>query len=222
MMPGSVPQPSDRSSSVAMSEFLRHPGMVGSAFPASTRLVRRMLEPLDWSRLDVLVEYGPGTGRFTMHALKKMKRGATLIAIETGEQFVDHLRASINDDRLRVVHGSAGDVMQVLADHGIDHADCILSGLPFSTLPPREAKQIIRASAAALDARGTFAAYQMRRAIEPLLRQSFSVVRSRFEWWNIPPCHLYWARSVKRHTLATLKRARDRNPTRKRSSSTSS
>jgi hypothetical protein len=49
-------------------------------------------------------------------------------------------------------------------------------------------------SRTALCLSGTFAAYQMRTAIEPLLRRAFAEVRTGFEWWNIPPCHLYWAR----------------------------
>jgi len=179
---------------VAIGEFLRHPSMVGSAFPASNRLVSRMLAPLDWLNLDVLVEYGPGTGRFTFEALARMKREARLIAIETGEEFVDHLRSASEDSRLAVVHGSASDVLTILADHGLARADCVLSGLPFSTLPEGEAERIVAASSMALRSSGTFAAYQMRTAIAPLLRRAFAEVRQGFEWWNIPPCHLYWAR----------------------------
>jgi phospholipid N-methyltransferase len=180
--------------SVAVGEFLRHPSMVGSAFPASKRMVRRMLAPLEWAAIDVLVEYGPGTGRFTFGALARMKSEAKLIAIETGEDFVDHLRSTSHDHRLAVVHGSADDVLDILADHGVAEADCILSGLPFSTLSPDEAERIVLASRTALRPSGTFAAYQMRSAIEPLLRRGFAELRKGFEWWNIPPCHLYWAR----------------------------
>lgn len=180
-------------SPVALGEFLRHPNMVGSAFPATNRMVRRMLAPLNWSRIDVLVEYGPGTGAFTFSALAKMKPDASLIAIETGEEFVEHLRSATTDERLQVVHGSAGDVLRILANHGVARADCILSGLPFSTLPKAEANHLIEMSGAALTAHGTFAAYQMRRAIEPFLRRTFRTVRKGYEWWNVPPCHLYWA-----------------------------
>ncbi|WP_235037779.1 MULTISPECIES: hypothetical protein [unclassified Novosphingobium] len=39
---------------IAAAEFVRHPSMVGSAFPASARMVRRMLAPLDWSKIKAL------------------------------------------------------------------------------------------------------------------------------------------------------------------------
>jgi phospholipid N-methyltransferase len=183
--------------SVALGEFLRHPSMVGSAFPASQRMVRRMLDPLAWRAIDVMVEYGPGTGRFTFDALARMNPNAKLIAIETGEEFVDYLRSRSHDNRLAVVHGSASDVLDILADHGAVGADCILSGLPFSTLSHEEAEHVVHASATALGRSGIFAAYQMRTAIEPLLHRRFTKLRKGYEWWNIPPCHLYWASAAR-------------------------
>lgn len=169
--------------------------MVGSAFPATKRMVRRLLRCIDWPVVDVLVEYGPGTGRFTATALAKLKRSGTLIAIEKGEDFVEHLRSSLgDDDRLSVVRGSAADVLPILKDHGLDHVDCIISGLPFSTLSAGDAEQIVSASGTALHPSGMFAAYQMRSAIEPLLHRHFRKIAQAYEWWNIPPCRLYWAK----------------------------
>lgn len=178
---------------VGASEFLRNPAMVGSAFPASTMMVDRMLAPLDWSSISVLVEYGPGTGRFTFAALDRMRCDATLLAIDTSAGFVESLRARNDDPRLIVIEGNACDVNRHLADHGLDHADCILTGLPFSTLPPEQAEAIMRETAIALQPSGMLAAYQMRTAIRPLIERHFARIDQDYEWLNIPPCHLYWA-----------------------------
>lgn len=178
---------------VAVSEFMRNPGMVGSAVPASARMVRRMLAPLNWQCIGVLVEYGPGTGRFTFEALERMRRDAVLLAIETGESFVGALRERCDDRRLIVVQGDARDVNRHLAEHGLGQADCILTGLPFSTLEVGEAEAIMRETARAMSPRSMLAAYQMRAAIRPLLRRHFASLSASYEWWNIPPCHLYWA-----------------------------
>ncbi|RZI54361.1 MAG: methyltransferase domain-containing protein [Pseudomonas sp.] len=186
---------------VAVSEFVRHPGMVGSAFPASARMVRRMLAPLPWHRIGVLIEYGPGTGRFTFEALKRMRSDAALLAIETGEGFVEALRSNCDDRRLIVVRGTAKDVNRHLAEQGLDRADCILTGLPFSTLEKQEAKTIMRESARALTSSGVLAAYQMRSTIRPLLSRHFGKLRSSYELWNIPPCHLYWAMGKREGSL---------------------
>ncbi|MCW1432075.1 methyltransferase [Novosphingobium sp. JCM 18896] len=146
-----------------------------------------MLAPLDWHRIRVLVEYGPGTGRFTFEALKRMRSDAALVAIETGQGFVEALRSRCDDPRLIVVRGTAQDVNRNLAEQGLGEADCILTGLPFPTLEAQEADAIIRESIRAISSSGVLAAYQMRSAIRPLLKRYFASLRSSYEWWNVPP-----------------------------------
>lgn len=172
---------------VSATEFFRHPWMVGSGFPATARMVRHVLSPLDCSAFRVVVEFGPGSGRFTFEMLRRMGPDATLVAIEIGEAFVEELQSKCDDPRLIVVKGSATDVRGHLDAYGLDKADCILSGLPFSTLEAREAETIMRESAGTLAASGTFTAYQMRSAIRPLINRHFNRVRLGYEWWNIPP-----------------------------------
>lgn len=179
---------------LAFEEFARHPAKVGSPFPATPRLVHRVLDRIDWCRVDVLVEYGPGTGVFTVEALRRLKPGSTLIAIEPGERFVAALRDEITDPKLIVVKGWAQDVERHLGACGQTQVDCVLTGLPFSTLADAEAETILRCTARVLASDGVLAAYQMRRAIAPLLERHFAAIEHGFEWWNIPPCHLYWAR----------------------------
>lgn len=82
-----------------------------------------------------------------------------------------------------------------LADYDMDPADLIMSGLPFSTLKPGEAEAIMGSTVAALAPSGVFAAYQMRTVIRPLIERNFATLRQGYEWWNIPPCHLYWAKN---------------------------
>lgn len=177
--------------------FLSHPTMVGSAFPASRWLVRSMLAPLDWQGMKLFVEFGPGTGVFTRAALVRLPADAILLALDTSPAFVDHLRASTDDQRLCAVCAPAADVAAIISELGLPPADCILSGLPFSTLSPADAEQTMRASRAVLAPNGMFCAYQMRRTIEPLLRAQIGPGRSAYEWRNIPPCHLYWAESAR-------------------------
>lgn len=173
--------------------FFENPMMVGSAFPASRWLVRQMLARLNWQRIKLLVEFGPGTGAFTRAALDRLPADATLLAFDTSPAFIDHLRDSIQDARLQAVCAPAANVATLIRDRGLPLADCILSGLPFSTLDPMDAERTMAASRAILEPEGVFCAYQMRRTIEPLLKKHIGGVRSAYEWRNIPPCRLYWA-----------------------------
>lgn len=178
---------------VAFREFLKDPLAVGSAFPASRFLVDRMLAPIDWSHVHRVIEYGPGTGLFTRALLDRLPGDARLWAIDTSDGFVGHLQATTDDRRLVAIRGSASNVRRIMADQGVDRVDCIVSGLPFSTVPPQLAERIMDASCHMLAPDGKFLAYQMRKAVLPLLRRRFAAVETGFEWRNIPPCHLYWA-----------------------------
>ncbi|WP_254302549.1 class I SAM-dependent methyltransferase [Sphingobium chlorophenolicum] len=178
---------------LAFREFFRNPLAVGSAFPASHYLVDAMLDPVDWSRMERVIEYGPGTGIFTRALLDRLPGHARLLAIDTSPAFIGHLRGEVRDRRLTAVTGSADAVLDIMAAQGWDRADGILSGLPFSTLAPERAERLMQASARALRPDGRFLAYQMRRAVKPLLERRFARVEAGFEWRNVPPCHLYWA-----------------------------
>jgi phospholipid N-methyltransferase len=181
----------------ATREFVRDPDSVGSVFPATSYMVRRTLAPIEWNGVDLMVEFGPGTGRFTFEALARMKPSARLLAIEPGDAFVDHLRSTSHDTRLIVVKGEAQEVHQIMDNYGFDKANCILSGIPFSTIKPGDAVIIAERSRMALGRNGMFVAYQMRRKIEHYLEGRFKIARRGYAFWNIPPCHLYWARPAK-------------------------
>ena len=98
--------------------FLKHPVMVGSVIPSSRRLIDKMLAPVNWDECRLFVEYGPGVGTFTRPILERMAVDATLVTIDTNSEFTDYLRASIDDERLMAVTGSAADIEKILADRG--------------------------------------------------------------------------------------------------------
>lgn len=173
--------------------FLKHPVMVGSIIPSSKRLIDKMLDPVDWANTKVFVEYGPGVGTFCGHVLKRMAPDATLIAIDTNPDFIAYLGARITDSRFVPVNGSAADVRRILADHGFDHADYILSGLPFSTLPAGVAPRIAGETAAALRPGGAFLVYQFSPKVHDFIAPHFERIDHGMEWLNVPPAQLYWA-----------------------------
>lgn len=173
--------------------FLKHPVMVGSIIPSSTKLIDRMLAPVDWANTKVFVEYGPGVGTFCRPVLSRLAPDATLIAIDTNEDFIDYLRRDIRDSRFSPVLGSAADVRQIVADHGFDHADYALSGLPFSTLPAGVGDKIAAETAAVLRPGGAFLVYQFSPKVKDFLAPQFPRIDHAMEMWNVPPAQLYWA-----------------------------
>jgi len=173
--------------------FLKHPVMVGSIIPSSKVLIDRMLDPVDWEKTSLFVEYGPGVGTFTRPVLERMGADATLIAIDTNPDFVKYLKQSIDDPRLVAVTGSAADVESIIADRGFDHADFVLSGLPFSTLPPGVGQAIGEATANVIRPGGAFLVYQFSPKVLDFIKPYFEDIDRGFEWINVPPATLFWA-----------------------------
>ncbi len=171
--------------------FFKHPRMLGSLIPSSRFLVSRLLRRVDWSRAQVIVEYGPGVGVFTSEILRRMRPDATLVVFETNENFVEFVRRALPDRRLHVIHGSAAEIGTVLAQLGFTHADYVVSGIPYSTMPAPIRDAILNESRAALGAQGHFLVYQFSRAALPHLRRVFSKVELDFEPLNIPPASLF-------------------------------
>ena len=172
--------------------FLEHPVMVGSIIPSSRFTITKMLAPVDWDACKVFVEYGPGVGTFCRPVLERLRRDAQLIVIDTNPLFIDYLRATITDSRFTAVHGSATDVEAIVAAHGHDHADYVLSGLPFSTLPGGIGPAIAAATHRVLRPGGAFLVYQFTAAARDFMAKHFTRIDAGYELLNILPCKLYW------------------------------
>jgi phospholipid N-methyltransferase len=192
-----VPDPSPAQSAAGSNallfarNFLRHPRMLGSIVPSSRFLIRQLLEPIHWGRARIIVEYGPGVGVITVQLLRHMRADAALVVIEMNPEFVRYLLDSIKDPRLRVVHGSAADVDTILRRLGATHADYIISGIPFSTIPAAEREQILRKTSAALAPGGAFLVYQFSTRVLADLQRFFGYVGRKFQLLNVLPAHLF-------------------------------
>ena len=173
--------------------FLKNPVMVGSIIPSSRVLIDKMLEPVDWASTKLFVEYGPGVGTFTRPVLDRLTSDATLVTIDTNPDFTRYLREHIDDPRFVPVTGSAAEVEQILADRNLGSADYVLSGLPFSTLPPGVGDAIAEATAKVIRPGGAFLVYQFSPKVRDFIQPHFEPIRRGFEWINVPPATLFWA-----------------------------
>lgn len=172
--------------------FLEHPKMVGSIIPSSRFTIDKMLAPVKWDECQVFVEYGPGVGTFCRPVLERMRRDGTLIVVDTNPLYIDYLRRTITDGRFKPVLGSAADVEEIVRAHGFDHADYVLSGLPFSTLPDGVGPEIAAATHRILRPGGAFLVYQFSTAARDFMAKHFRRIDSGFEALNVLPCRLFW------------------------------
>lgn len=177
---------------VFLEGFLRNPVMVGSIIPSSRYTINRVLDRVDWDRCKVFVEYGPGVGTFCRPILDRLRRDGQLIVIDTNPDFIEYLQRTITDSRFIAVHGSAAEVEAIVQAHGHDHADYVLSGLPFSTLPEGVGPAIASATHRVLRPGGAFLVYQFTPRARAFMAPHFARIDHAVEWRNVPPCFIYW------------------------------
>jgi phospholipid N-methyltransferase len=171
--------------------FLRHPNMLGSIIPSSRFLVDQVLEPIDWGRARVIVEYGPGIGTFTGEILRRMRSDAHLVVIETNRDFVRFLQRTLPDPRLHVVHDSAAEVQRVLHWLALPAPRYVISGIPLGSMPDPVRADIAVKTRAALEPGGAFLVYQFTARALPTLQRIFATVQRSREPRNFPPAQLF-------------------------------
>ena len=183
---------------VLFQEFLRAPTRVATVTASSDALVTALLAPhrLDGSR--VVVELGAGTGRVT-DALQQRHRGAGRhLAVEINPVLAERLAA--RHPSVTVVCADAARLPDVLGEHGVEHADAIVSLLPWAAYAAAPVPEI---AAAALAPTGTFTQATLRgfHMLPPARRQAKdlraafgSVTASATIWQNLPPARVLIAR----------------------------
>ena len=170
---------------------------VAAVTPSSKFLVDRVVRAMDLQglhihdrgekrRAKVVVEYGPADGVISRHILERLPKDGILIAIELNDQLFLSLK-SIRDPRLKAVHGDVRQVAKILKEFGFDHADVIVSGIPFAFLSGRGRHELLLSTSELLSPGGRFVAYQVTTHLIPLLKDYFRRLKTEFEVRNIPP-----------------------------------
>lgn len=167
---------------------------VASVTPTSTDAMNYILDLLDLSRDCTIIEFGAGTGVFTFELLNRMTSRSRLIAFETNEELARHIAAN-QDPRLTVVNESAENISNVLESLGLESAQYIISGIPFSFITPSSREQIIIDSYRTLDENGVLLVYQATYMMKTTMEKVFGNCETDKALLNLPP--LFIMKSVK-------------------------
>lgn len=186
--PNFLPRPDHRLA--FLKGFLDKPKEVGSIIPSSRFMERRIVKTLDLAHAKLIVELGPGTGGTTKAVLRHLRPDAKLLAIEINPSFVPLLER-IDDDRLIPHEGSATEIPEILAAHGLEKPDVIFSGIPFSTMPRSLGAAILESARDALAPNGRFVAYQFRDRVHTLGVEVFGRATKQTELLNVPPMRVW-------------------------------
>ncbi len=207
---GSHPQdPVRRTLGGGWSSFLaaamRSPRDVGTLLPSGPELAQRLAAVVPGAgqagRPAVVVEVGAGAGAVTAAIAREADHDAVVIAVEKDPGLANQLRS--RELGVRVVTADAATLATILADHGVDRADVIISVLPWTLFSPQQQREFLTIFAAALAADGVFtaAAYSLgywmpaaRRFRHELGRVFGEVLPTRTMWRHLPPAMTYVCR----------------------------
>ncbi|MFW6013540.1 MAG: class I SAM-dependent methyltransferase [Candidatus Nanoarchaeia archaeon] len=177
---------------------------IATIAPSSSFSVKKICKKIDFSKRNVIVEYGPGDGVFTFSILKKMTPDSRLIVIEKNENFAKYLRRK-KDPRLVVIQEDAQKVGEVLEKCGEENADYVLSGIPISFFDHKGRKELMRETYSCLKPKGKFLVYQFNRKSEKYLKRQFDRVKKDFEILNLPPLSIFEAIKISDEQSKELK-----------------
>lgn len=169
------------------SESLKNLKRTGTITRSSKYLCEKMVEPVDFKNSKVIVELGAGDGVVTEYILREMRKDATLLTFEINEEFAKTISDKIKDKRMVLITDSADKLPEYLAKYGFEHADNIVSALPFVSLPDDLGTSIKKKSRDVLKKGGRFVQIHYSLLEKSSYEKIFGNIDVSFEARNIPP-----------------------------------
>ncbi|MEG2003006.1 MAG: rRNA adenine N-6-methyltransferase family protein, partial [Clostridia bacterium] len=151
-----------------------------------------MVETIDFEECKCIVEYGPGTGIFTNTIINCKKADTKLIIVEKNEFFYSELlKKYASNKSVYVVNGGADEIAEYLSFYKVEKVDCIISGLPFTSMPKDISDKIFIKTKEILKSKGIFISFQYTMLMKKTFEKHFSLNKILFEIRNLPPAFVF-------------------------------
>ncbi|NCB20541.1 MAG: SAM-dependent methyltransferase [Clostridia bacterium] len=158
----------------------------GAILPSSKFLVNRMVNRIDFSKDQNLLQLGFGTGVFTKAIIERMTPNSKLIIFEINKKYNKY---KINDSRIVYVYDSAENICQYYHDVKFDN---IISTLPLASLPKKITVNIFIQIKIFLKKDGSFLQFQYSLISKKNISKLFNTKpKVSFELFNCPPAFTY-------------------------------
>lgn len=168
--------------------LLKNPRQISAIAPSSRTLARAMTLGLG-PKSGMVVEFGPGTGRFTEAILARGVPPQNVTLFELDEEFVDYLRKKFPG--VTVHHLPAQEAARLVPE-GVN---TVISGLPLLSMPSEVREGIVNAAFAILAPRGHYVqfTYGPRPPLpaETIAALGLKVNKGHKVWANLPPATVY-------------------------------
>ena len=184
-----------------LKSFIKNPSAVGAIIPSSKALAKQIVTTTKVKEANVIVEFGAGTGVITEQIHFARKAGSHFFSFEINEDLAQITKKRCPD--VHVLHDSATKTIEVLQKHQLTHCDCIVSGLPWATLPQAIQNDLFLVMLEALRPGGIFATFgYIQSSVMPSVTRFRKKMDVSFQetgvtsyiWSNIPPARVYWGK----------------------------
>lgn len=180
-----------------LKEFVTNPQEIGAIASSSEELAAALAGSIDWDRVRVAAEYGPGLGSITKALLERLD-GQDFFAIELNEAYADALSKQFPE--LSIYWDSVANIKEIAAAHGATLIDAVVSSLPWANFSDGLQDELLDATMSVLAPDGQFAMFSYVHGLmlksglrfrEKLERRFRSVERSDVVWRSVPPAVIY-------------------------------
>ena len=180
-----------------LKEFVTNPQEIGAITPSSEELAAALAGSIDWDRVRVVAEYGPGLGSITAAILERLD-GQDFFAIELNQAYADTLSEQFPE--LTVYCDSVANIEEIAAAHGATPIDAVVSSLPWANFSQGLQDDLLDATMNVLAADGQFATFSYVHGLvlksglqfrEKLERRFRSVERGGVVWRSVPPAVVF-------------------------------
>jgi len=162
----------------------------GSIVRSSPELIKKMMLPIHFEDIQLIVELGAGQGCITKAIAEVIKEETHLLAFELNDQFLKELFL-FEKENVEIINGDALNLLTYVKKESVD---AIISSLPLANFPTILKRNILQQCYDALKPKGLFIQFQYSLIDFKLLKKRFNSVERKFTPLNIPPAFIYICR----------------------------
>ena len=171
-------------------ESLKNLKEVGTLLPSSKFVASKMIDPINFEKDILILEFGSGTGAITKEIIKKMTTRSKLICFETNESFQKELKHNF-DGKITLINDSAENMKLHLNKHRITKVDYIISSIPLLILQKKTTNNILLTASEILGRNKKFVQLQYSKIMDKRLEKNFNKIDEKFTPKNYIPAFIY-------------------------------
>lgn len=161
----------------------------GSVWESSRFLIRKLLDPVDWSTAATILELGTGNGVITEAILDRMSPDTHMTAYEINTDFLELTRMRIQADKRCTLRDDSAEFLTEF--HQEASVDVVISSLPFAIMDEDLQDAILQQIHVVLKPGGQYLQYQYAPTKYRMITRRFKRVRLDYTLLNIPPAFVY-------------------------------